>query len=80
MPRITRLEPSQVDDQVREIFDAFLKERGNIPNMFRTVAHRPLLLKTMIAHFKAVMGAGTVGPKLKELLFVRVSQLNHCEY
>ena len=80
MPRITRLEPSQVDDQVREIFDAFLKERGNIPNMFRTVAHRPLLLKTMIAHFKAVMGSGTVGPKLKELLFVRVSQLNHCDY
>ena len=80
MPRITRLEPSQVDDQVREIYDAFLKERGNIPNMFRTVAHRPLLLKTMIAHFKAVMGSGTVGPKLKELLFVRVSQLNHCDY
>ncbi len=80
MPRITRLEPSQVDDQVREIYDAFLKERGNIPNMFRTVAHRPLLLKTMISHFKAAMGSGTVGPKLKELLFVRVSQINHCDY
>jgi alkylhydroperoxidase family enzyme len=80
MPRITRLEPSQVDDQVREIFDAFLKERGNIPNMFRTVAHRPLILKSMIAHFKAVMGTGTVGAKLKEMLFVRVSQINHCDY
>jgi alkylhydroperoxidase family enzyme len=80
MSRITRLEPSQVDDQVREIFDAFLKERGNIPNMFRTVAHRPLILKSMIAHFKAVMGTGTVGAKLKEMLFVRVSQINHCDY
>ncbi len=80
MARISRLEPSQVDPQAREIFDAFLKERGNIPNMFRTVAHRPLLLKTVISHFKAVMGSGTLGPKLKEVLFVRVSQINHCEY
>ncbi len=80
MARITRLEPSQVDDQVREIFDAFMKERGNIPNMFRTVAHRPHILKSMIAHFKSVMGTGTLGPKLKELLFVRVSQMNHCDY
>ena len=80
MPRITRLEPSQVDDDVRHIFDAFMKERGNIPNMFRTVAHRSLILKTMIGHFKAIMGTGTLGAKLKELLFVRVSQLNHCEY
>ena len=80
MPRISKLEPSQVDDQVRTIFEAFLKERGNIPNMFRTVAHRPPILKSMIDHFKNVMGTGTLGPKLKELLFVRVSQINHCDY
>ena len=80
MARISKLEPSQVDEQVRKIFDAFLKERGNIPNMFRTVAHRPAILKTMIDHFKNVMGTGTVGAKLKELLFVRVSQINHCDY
>ena len=80
MARISKLEPAQVDDQVQKIFEAFLKERGNIPNMFRTVAHRPAILKTMIDHFKNVMGTGTVGLKLKELLFVRVSQLNHCDY
>lgn len=80
MGRISKLEPSQVDGQVRKIFEAFLKERGNIPNMFRTVAHRPAILKSMIDHFKNVMGTGTVGARLKELLFVRVSQLNHCDY
>lgn len=80
MGRISKLEPSQVDGQVQKIFEAFLKERGNIPNMFRTVAHRPAILKSMIDHFKNVMGTGTVGARLKELLFVRVSQLNHCDY
>ena len=48
--------------------------------MFRTVAHRPEVLRTMIAHFRAVMETGTLPGKLKELLFVRVSQINHCDY
>lgn len=78
--RVSRLEPSQVDAGTAEIYDAFLKERGNVPNMFRTVAHRPEYLRTMIAHFRTVMTTGTVSTKLKELLVVRVSQMNQCEY
>ena len=78
--RIRRLDRSEVDAATGEIFDAYLKERGKIPNMFRTVAHRPEYLRTMIAHFRTVMNTGTVPPKLKELAVVRVSQLNHCDY
>ena len=78
--RITRLEKSQVDSNTGAIYDHFLKERGNVPNMFRTVAHRPEILRTMIAHFRAVMETGTVGAKLKELVILRTSQLNRCEY
>ncbi len=78
--RITRLDRSQVDAPTAEIFDFFQKQRGNVPNMFRTVAHRPEIFRTMIAHFRAVMETGTLGGKLKEILFVRVSQINHCEY
>jgi alkylhydroperoxidase family enzyme len=80
MPRISRLNRDQVSGEVGAIFDHFMKVRGNIPNMFRTVAQRPELLKTMIAHFRAVMETGTVSTKLKELLVVRTSQINHCEY
>ena len=78
--RVTRLDKSEVDQETGSIYDTYLKERGNVPNMFRTVAHRPEILRTMIAHFRAVMNTGTVPAKLKELLIVRVSQLNHCEY
>ncbi|MGA2383042.1 MAG: hypothetical protein ABSG61_06360 [Gemmatimonadales bacterium] len=79
-PRLPALGPDDVDGEVRAIFDAYLRERGNIPNMFRTVAHRPKHLATMIAHFRTVMAEGTVPPLLKELLSVRVSHLNHCRY
>ena len=80
MPRLTKLSPEQADAATREVFDVFLKERGNIPNMFRTLAHRPEILKTMTAHFGVVMNAGTVEKKLKEMIAVRVSYLNQCEY
>ncbi len=80
MPRLRKLGPEHVDGEAREIFEGFLRERGNIPNMFRTVAHRPEILKSMTAHFRAVMNTGTVDKKLKELVAVRVSHLNGCKY
>ncbi len=80
MARIPRLEKDQVDPETAKIFDVYLHERGNVPNMFRTAAHRPEILRTMIAHFRAVMNTGTLSAKLKELVIVRTSQINRCEY
>ena len=80
MPRISRVERRQLDAESQAIYDHYMKMRGNVPNMFRTVAHRPEIFRTMIAHFRAVMETGTVPAKLKELVIVRVSQLNTCEY
>jgi alkylhydroperoxidase family enzyme len=80
MPRISRLEKDEVDLETQKIYETYLKERGNVPNMFRTAAHRPEIFRTMIAHFRAVMNTGTVPAKLKELVIVRTSQINNCEY
>jgi alkylhydroperoxidase family enzyme len=79
-PRIRPRDPSEVTPEVRSIFDVFLRERGNVPNMFRTVAARPRHLQTMIAHFRTVMNEGDVPTVLKELIAVRVSSLNRCRY
>ena len=79
-PRISRLSRDQVESDMQAVYDQIFQVRGNVPNMFRTVAHRPEIFKTMIAHFRAVMEGGTIPTKLKELLFVRTSQLNHCLY
>jgi alkylhydroperoxidase family enzyme len=79
-PRIAPRDPEEVVGEVRTIFDTYLAERGNVPNMFRTVAIRPEHLTTMIAHFRTVMNEGDVPPLLKELISVRVSALNRCRY
>ncbi|UCG84972.1 MAG: hypothetical protein JSW71_13600 [Gemmatimonadota bacterium] len=79
-PRIRPRDPGEVTPEVKNIFEAFLEERGNIPNMFRTVGLRPKHLTTMISHFRTVMNEGDVPPLLKELLAVRVSSINRCKY
>jgi uncharacterized peroxidase-related enzyme len=80
MARISRLGRREVNEAVGEIYDRYVRQRGNVPNMFRTVAHRPEILQTMIAHMEAVLNTGTVPTSLKELVIVRTSQMNNCEY
>lgn len=80
MPRIRPLTPDEVGPESRAVFDAFYAQRGNVPNMFRTLAHVPEIMATAAAHLKAVLNAGTVPLRLKELLVVRVSQVNACAY
>ena len=60
--------------------DAFMRERGRIPFLFRTAAHREPIVNSLFAHMRAVMGPGEVPELLKELLSVRVSHINGCEY
>ena len=78
--RLPRLCPDEVDGASRAIFDAFMRQRGNVPNLFRVAAHRPPIVETLFAHMQAVMGPGEVSVLLKELLAIRVSQINACRY
>jgi len=79
--RVERLTPERVSEKARPTLDAIGKERGGVvPNLFRVAAHRPEIVETLYAHMKAVMGKGTVPQLLKELLSVRVSQINGCVY
>ena len=80
MSRLTKLTKDEVPADVREMYDAVGKARGNVPNMFRVYAHRPELLKTMVAHLNAVTNSGTVPVRTKELVATLVSRINHCEY
>ena len=80
MSRLPRTVWGQVEPAVQRVFDAFWKARGNVPNLFRILAHRPPLLRTFHTHFDTVMGEGALDVRLKELVAVRVSHLNGCRY
>jgi uncharacterized peroxidase-related enzyme len=80
MSRISRVNRSQISAEMNALFDKIYAERGNVPNMFRVMAHRPEIFATMQAHFAAVLNTGTVPKRLKELIIVRTSQLNQTPY
>lgn len=80
MSRISRLDRSQVNAETAALYDKAFAQRGNVPNMFRVMAHRPEIFATMMAHFGAVLNTGTVPTKLKELIIVRTSQVNQTPY
>jgi uncharacterized peroxidase-related enzyme len=80
MSRISRLDRSQVTPEMAALYDKAFAQRGNVPNMFRVMAHRPEIFTTMMAHFSAVLSTGTLSTKLKELIIVRTSQVNETPY
>ena len=80
MSRISRLERNEVTPEMATLYDKAYSQRGNVPNMFRVMAHRPEIFATMQAHFAAVLNTGTVSTKLKELIIVRTSQVNMTPY
>ncbi len=80
MSRISRLDRSEVSPDLATLFDKVFAQRGNVPNMFRVMAHRPEIFASMQAHFGAVLNTGTLSTKLKELIIVRTSQVNDTPY
>lgn len=79
---MARIKPPQLEDVepvAQKRLERFQQERGNIPNTFLTLAHRPEIMKTMADHMDAAFHTGTVNLKLKELIAIRVSQINACD-
>lgn len=78
--RLPRVDPDNPADELRPSFERFMRERGRVPNLFRVAAHRPSIGASLAEHMRAVMGPGAVDLRLKELISVRVSHINRCEY
>lgn len=62
MSLISRLQRDQVSASSSTIYERYLRGCSNVPNMFRTMAHRPEIFETIIAHMKAVLKTGTHPP------------------
>lgn len=73
MPRILPIEHTHID--LNDIPGA-----SSMSQLFQVMGHRPELAQHTLALLEATMRGGTVEPQLKELLAIRVSQVNHCVY
>lgn len=79
-PRIPLLERDQVTPEVANVYDALLKTRGVVPNMFKTLAHAPALALATAGYLKALLSDGALPGSYKELIATRLSMLLESEY
>ena len=74
-PAVKPVEPAQND------YLAELEKKSGRPNhFFRTMAHRPEVLKRFVPLYAAVTGPGAVDRRTKELVYLAVSYANECPY
>src|ERR1700740_3495989 len=78
--RIPLLERDQVSPEIGAIYDALLKQRGVVPNMFKTLAHTPALAQGIAGFLKSLLSDGALPGWYKELVATRVSVLLNSRY
>ena len=79
-PRLRTLGKDEVDPAARADFEAFEKARGKVPNLFATLARRPGVMRAAAALLRETLAPGEVPVRLKEMVAVRVSRGNGCDY
>lgn len=80
MPRIEPIEEGIATNEVKDVYDDIEAAFGMVPNLFKTSAHFPPLLRANWEKVKAVMMGGVIPRKAKEAIAVLVSNDNGCDY
>ncbi len=78
MPMIAPLSDQEAPEAVRSIFGVVQKQRGMVPNIFRTMGHAPEVLEATLKFNQAIQK--DLPPKLRELAYLKTTILNHCDY
>ncbi len=78
MPHIQPLKDEQADPQGRALFEKIQGAFKMVPNIFRTLGHAPSVLEATLAFDRSIHG--DLDAKLRELAYLKTSQLNACNY
>ena len=78
--RIPLLERDQVSPEIASVYDALLKQRGVVPNMFKALAHTPGLALGVAGFLKSLLSDGALPGWYKELVATRLSALLQSSY
>ncbi|WP_165219803.1 carboxymuconolactone decarboxylase family protein [Aquisphaera insulae] len=79
MAVIQYVSTSDAPDSVRPLFEKIEGRREEVLNFLRTLAHSPAVMDAFLAMNRAV-GGMQLDPKLRELAYIRASEINACGY
>jgi AhpD family alkylhydroperoxidase len=78
MPRLTPIDPTTATGQAKELLDGVEAALGMTPNMARTMAKNPAVLKGWIELNSAL--SNTLTRELNEQLSIAIAEQNECGY
>ena len=79
MPRLTAIDPANATGEAKELLGGVQKKLGMMPNLFRTMANEPAVLKAFLGFGEALSG-GRFDAKSREAIALAVAGANLCEY
>lgn len=79
-PRVEPLPESQWSDSVKETLRQIKVGQGEVPNIFKTMANHPDLLRRWLVFANHVLFKSTVPQRERELVILRIGWLCEAEY
>lgn len=76
MARVSYVEPQTAPPEVKQLYDTVFK--GKPGNIQKALAHHPKMLEGFLSFYGSVSKA--IPQRLFELIYIRVSLLNGCQY
>lgn len=78
-PRIPPLKDSEMNEDQKAVLERQLM-RGNVPNVFRTIAHHPGLAKRWLVFGTHILSKNTLSPREREIAILRAGYLAGSRY
>ncbi len=77
--RLPYLERDQAPPEVQAVYDNVQKATGRVLNIFKLMAHHAKSLPLFLPWY-ASLREGALDIKLRQLAYVKASQVNNCNY
>lgn len=77
--RLLYLERDQVPAEVQTAYDNVQKAMGRVPNIFKLMAHHARSFPPFLQWYPTLR-EGALDIKLRQLAYVKASQVNNCHY
>jgi alkylhydroperoxidase family enzyme len=78
MPHVQPLSNEQASPEAQDLFGKIHGAFKMVPNIFRTMGHAPSVLEATLSLDRAIHS--DLDAKLRELVYVKTSKINHCNY
>jgi uncharacterized peroxidase-related enzyme len=79
MAMVSYVTNQEAGEKVKAVFEGMEKKLGAVPNVFRVMAHSPEMLEAFLA-LNATLPKTRLDGKLRELAYIKTSELNACDY